>query len=150
MLFPFFVLECKWFFWGNLVQNIKIVTLCWNLVPRLIQIWGIQWCYSPFCFRVQMAFWSIFGSKNQNYHFMLKFSTCINSSMQNSIMLFFFFVFEWKYSFWANLFQNIKIVTLCWHLVPRLIRISRIQWCYSLFFEWKWRFWANLVQDIKL
>ena len=99
-----------------------------------------------------MAFWGIFGPKNQNCHFMLKFGTYINSSMQNSIMLFSFFVFEWKYSSWTNLFQSIKLVTLCWNLVPRLNQICRIQGCYSLFLilECKWLFWVNLVQNIKI
>ena len=51
--------------------------------------------------------------------------------MQNSMMIFSFLVFEWKYPFWANLVQNIKIVTLCWNLVPTLIRTCRIQWWFS-------------------
>ena len=80
-----------------------------------------------------MVFLRKFGPKNQNCHFMLKFGTYTISSMQSSMMLFSFFVFEWKYSFWENLVQNIKIVTLCWNLLPRLIRIWGIQWCDSLF-----------------
>ena len=35
--------------------------------------------------------------------------------------------------FWANLLQKIKIVSLNWNLVPRLIRICAIQWCCWLF-----------------
>ena len=48
-------------------------------------------------------------------------------------MLFSFFVFEWKYPFWANLVQKIKIISLSWNLVPTVIRICRIQWRCSLF-----------------
>ena len=33
--------------------------------------------------------------------------------MQNLLMLLTFFVFEWKYPFWANLVQKIKIFSFC-------------------------------------
>ena len=32
--------------------------------------------------------------------------------------------------------QKVKIVSLSWNLVPRLIRICRIQWCCSLSLVW--------------
>ena len=35
-------------FLGNLVQQIKIVSSCWNLVSRLIGMWRIQWWRSLF------------------------------------------------------------------------------------------------------
>ena len=55
-----------------------------------------------------------------------------------------------KYLFWENLVQNIKIVSLSWNLVPRLIRICGPQWWYLFFIlERKHPFWANLVQRIK-
>ena len=38
-----------------------------------------------------------------------KYGTQPNSNMQNSMMLFTFFVFECKYSFWANLVQKSKL-----------------------------------------
>ena len=99
-----------------------------------------------------MFFLGKFGPKNQNCHFMLKFSTYTNSNMQNSLMLFSFFVFECKSLFWANLVQNIKILTLCWHLVPRLIQICRIQWGYSLFLfsSANGFLGAYLVQKVKI
>ena len=53
--------------------------------------------------------------------------------MQNSMILFTFLVFEWKYPFRANLVQKIKIISSSWNLVPALIRTCRIQWWYSLF-----------------
>ena len=37
-----------------------------------------------------------------------------------------------KYSFWANLFQKIKIVSLSWNLISTLIRICRIHCWWSL------------------
>ena len=41
-----------------------------------------------------------------------------------------FSVFDRKFPFWVNLVQKIKFVCLSWNLVPRLIRISRIQWWF--------------------
>ena len=104
-----------------------------NLVPRLIRICRIQWCYSLFCFWVEIPFLGKFGPKNQNCHFKLKFGTYTNSNMQNSMVMFILSVFDWKYPFWANLVQKVKIISLSWNLVPRLIRVCRIQWWYSLF-----------------
>ena len=72
--------------------------------------------------------------------------------MQNSIGMFTFFVFNRKYPVWDNLFQKIKIVNLRWNLIPRLIRICRIQWYCSLsfVFEWKYLYCANLVQKVTI
>ena len=68
------------------------------------------------------------------------------------MVVFTFSVLDWKHPFWANLVQKIKIVSLSWNLVPRIIRIRRIQWGCSFFFvlEGKHSFWANLVQQIKV
>ena len=74
-----------------------------------------------------------FGPKYQNYQFKLKFGTYTNSNMQNSMVMFIFFVFDRKYPFWANLVQKVKIISWSWNLVARLIRICWIQWCCSLF-----------------
>ena len=62
-------------FLKNLVQNIKIVILCWNLIPRLIWICRIQWWCSLFCFRPEILFLLKFGTKNQNCQFKMKFGT---------------------------------------------------------------------------
>ena len=69
--------------------------------------------------------------KNDHY-FKLKFATKANLDMQNSMVVFTFSILGQKYAFWANLVQKIKIVTLSWKLVPRLIQICRIQ-CLFLF-----------------
>ena len=53
--------------------------------------------------------------------------------MQKSMVVFTFSVLDWENFFWANLVQKIKIFSLSWTLVPRLIWICRIQWCCSLF-----------------
>ena len=53
--------------------------------------------------------------------------------MQKWWCSFIFSVLDGKHSFWANLVQNIKIVSLSLNQVPGLIRIWRIQWRCSLF-----------------
>ena len=90
----------------------------------------------------QKYFFGQIWSKNQNYHFKLKFGGWLNSNMQNSMMLFTFFVFDRKCPFGANLVQIVNIASLRWNLIPTLIRICRIQWCCSFFsvFDWKYAF----------
>ena len=63
-----------------------------------------------------------FGQKNQNCQFKLKFGSSANSTMQNAMALFIFSVLDRKHPFWANLVQKIRIVTLSWNLLSRLIR----------------------------
>ena len=54
--------------------------------------------------------------------------------MQNSMVVFTFSFLEWKYTFWVNLVQKLKIVNLGWNLTPSLIRIRSIQYvCFSRF-----------------
>ena len=86
-----------------------------------------------FCFRLETPFLGKFGEKNQNYLFKLKFGTQTNSNIQNSIVVFNCSVLDRKHTFRENLVKKIKIVILSRNLVPRLIRIFRIQWWCSLF-----------------
>ena len=93
------------------------------------------------------------GPKNHNCQFKLKFSAKTNSSIQNSMVMFTFFVFDRKYVFWGvNLVQIFKIVSLSWNFVPRPIWICKIQWWRSFFSvtDWKYAFWVVLVQKIKI
>ena len=96
----FSVLERKHPFWVNLVQKIKIVSLSWNLVPRLIRTCRIQWWCAFFGFRPETPFLGKFGSNSQNCQFKLKFGTWTNSKMQNSMVLFTFSVLYQKHPFW--------------------------------------------------
>ena len=127
VFFIFSVFFQKYSFRKNLVQNTKIVSLSWNLTPR---IWytkfngGVHF----FGFRPEIPFFQHFGAKKQNYQFKVIFGTETNSDMQNSIVLFTFFVFNLKYPFWQNLVEKDKIVNLIWNLVPRLFRTCSIQW----------------------
>ena len=48
VMFTFSNFDRKYHFWVKLVQKIKIVSLFWNLAPRLIRICVIQWRCSIF------------------------------------------------------------------------------------------------------
>ena len=95
----FSVSDQKYPFWTNLVQNIKIVSLSWTLVPRLIRIRRIQWWCLIFPFLTGNIFLDKLGLKNQNYQFKLKFGTYTNSNMQNSMVIFTFVCFWPEFSF---------------------------------------------------
>ena len=114
----FSVFEQKYLFWANLVQQIKIVSLRWNLIPRLIRLCRIQWWCSFFSFStVNTLFWANFVQKNQNCQFMLKFGIKTSLNMKNSMVMFTFSVFYWKRTFGASLVQKVKIVSLSWNFV---------------------------------
>ena len=73
-----------------------------------------------------------FGPKIQYCQFKLEFGTFTNSNIQNSMVMFDYSVGDRKYLFWKNLVQKIKIVSLSWNLVHKLIRICTIQWwCFA-------------------
>ena len=84
-----------------------------------------------FRFWPEILFLGKFGPKNQNGQFIVKLDTWTNSDMHNSMVKFTFFVFGRKYPFFANLVQNVKIISLSWNLVASLIQICKIQWCCS-------------------
>ena len=81
-----------------------------NMAPSLIRLCRIQ-CYSLFLFLSGNTLFGQIWSKNQNDQFKLKFRTYTNSDTQNSMAMFIFSVFDWKYPFWANLVQNVKIIS---------------------------------------
>ena len=93
-----------------------------------------------------------FGPNIQNCLFQVKFGTQINSNMQNSVVVFTFSGFDRKYPFWLNLVPIFTTICFSWNLVPRLIRICRTQWWYSIFsvLDRKYPFWLNFVQKIKI
>ena len=61
-----------------------------------------------FCFQSEIFSLSKFGPKNQNCQFKLEFVTKTNFNMWNSMKMFTFSIFKWKYPFLANLVQKIK------------------------------------------
>ena len=93
------------FFWNINPKIIKIDSLSCNLVTRLIRM------YRMFILFVldQKYFLGKFGPNNQNRQFKLNFGTQTNFNMQNSMVMFTFSVFDWKYPFWKNLIQKSKL-----------------------------------------
>ena len=71
------VFSWKYLFWVNLVQKLKIISLSWNFVSRLIQICRIPWWCSLFLFSTGNTFLGKYGPKNQNCKFKLKFRTML-------------------------------------------------------------------------
>ena len=71
--------------------------------------------------------------------------------MHNSVMLLTFF-FTWKTFFRSVSSKKVKIISLSWNLIIRIIWICRIQRRGSLFFIFyhKYPCLANLVQKIKI
>ena len=53
-----------------------------------------------------------FGLANQNCHFKKKCGTETNLNMQNSMVVFTFYNFDQKYTFYFSLGQEIEIVSL--------------------------------------
>ena len=98
-----FIFDQKYPFWVNLIQKIKTVSLSWNLVHRLIRICIIQHFLH---FWPEVFFLGKFGLKIQNCLFGVKLGTTINSSEKNSMKMFIFSVFEWKYPVLGNLFHK--------------------------------------------
>ena len=72
--------------------------------------------------------------------------------MQNSMVMLTFPGFDRGYIFWANLVQNIEIVSSRCNSILNLIQIFRIQRCCSLFSfsAGNTFFWANVVQNVKI
>ena len=80
--------------WVNLVQKIKIVSLSWNLVSRLIQISKIQKWSWLFSFQPKIPFLEKFDHpKRQTCQVRLKFVTFTNSNVKNSMVSSSFFPF---------------------------------------------------------
>ena len=133
VVFTFSVLDLEYQFWANLVQNVKIVSLNWNLVLILIQICRVQeWIYFS-CFQQEISFLNKLGPKNQNCHFKLNLVLRIIRVSRIQYWRLFFYFWLRGFFFGENLFQKIKIVCWNWNLEPRLIQISRIRWWFSIF-----------------
>ena len=103
VMFFFLVFDRKYPFSANLVQKVKIISLSWNLVGRLIRICRIQ--------RYCSLFW-FFSGNTLFGHIWSKISKLSIEAKKFSVVVPIVPVFEWKYPFWANLDQKVKIVSL--------------------------------------
>ena len=132
-IFVFFFLDQKYSCPINFVQQFKTVSLSWNLVPKLIQYAKFHCDVHLICSFTGNRLFRRLSSKMKYCSFKVKPGTLTNSNMQNSIVKFIFSVLNWKYPFWEDLIQQIKIVSSRWNLVLGLIKTHKIQWKFSLF-----------------
>ena len=116
VMFTFFIFCRKYPVWDNLAQKIKVVSLRWNFMPRLIQWCWIQWCFSVFF---------VFERKRPSW-----------TNLVQIVNIYSLFVSDQKCLFLENLVQNVKIVSLRLNLLASLIWICRIQRRFSLFCFW--------------
>ena len=99
----FSVLDQKNPFLANLVQKIKIVTLNWHLVARLILICGIQWLCSLFLFFTINNFLGQIWSKNSKLIVQNEIYTKANLNMKKFIGGVYFICFRMEI---ATLFEQ--------------------------------------------
>ena len=99
----FSVLDQKNPFLANLVQKIKIVTLNWHLVARLILIYGIQWLCSLFLFFTINKFLGQIWSKNSKLIVQSEIYTKANLNMKKFIGGVYFICFRMEI---ATLFEQ--------------------------------------------
>ena len=97
-------------FRANLVPKLEIVFPKQKLVPRLYSVCEIQWWHSLFLFSTGNILFGQIWSKKSKVSAQVEFGTWTNSNTQNSMVVFTFSVLDWKYFFWLNLNQDIKIV----------------------------------------
>ena len=111
-----------------------------KLVPKIkIRICRSQGDVNFFCFWPEIPY---LGKLDPNLiSLSWNLLECCYLSTQKSMMMFTVSVFSQKYLLWKKYFlQKIKIVSLSWYLVPRLIQICRTQGCCSLLFS----FWLEI------
>ena len=89
----FFCFRPEKSFWVNLVKKIKIVSLSWNLLPRLIWISRINDDVHFFCFCAYLSWANLVQNSKL---FKVKFDTKTNSNMQNSMLMYNLSVLDWK------------------------------------------------------
>ena len=113
VMLTFSVFDRKHPFWVNLVEKSKIVSLSWNLVSRLIQIWRNQWWCSLFLFLSRKhPFWTNLVQKMK-----------IVSLSWNMI---FRLIWICRIQWWCSLFlfqtRNILFYCLCDHMVVETLK----------------------------
>ena len=86
LVFTLSILDQKNSSWANFVQKTKIVSLSWNLVPKLIRTCRIQWWCSLFLYLTINILLEKIWSKNLKL-FKVKFDTKTTSNMQNQIVV---------------------------------------------------------------
>ena len=131
----FSVLDREHTFRANLVQKIKIVSLSWNLVPRLIWTCTVQWwCWFFSVFDPKYVFWANLTQKSKICSLNWSLVPRLIRIWRIQWWCSFFVAFDRKDSFWVQICsKNIKFFCWSWNLEPRLIQICRIRWWFFIF-----------------
>ena len=122
------------------------------MVPRLIWIFRIQCWGSPFSFLTGNTLFGQIWSEDTK-SFLLSEIWCqdwFKDAKFNSDAH--FFRLESKIPSLGKFgWKKIKIVSLSWNLIPKLIRIDRFQWWFFCsVFEQMFPYWVNFLQNIKI
>ena len=118
-------------FWVNLVRKLKIVSLRWKVILRLIRIWRIQWWCSVFLFLTRSILFLEICSKIVCWSWNLEPRFIRICAIQ---CLFSYFLDQnFRNSFCINLVQQFKSVSLRRNSLTRLIWRCKILWWCSLF-----------------
>ena len=137
-------------FLGKFGQKIRIVLIKWNFASKLIQICWTGLSYLLFLLWTEKYLFLEHLAQINMFKMKLGFYT--NSNKLHLMWMFTVFVQDWKYPFWANLFQKIKIVYNQWNLALRLIQVCWIRWQCSLVLFWtrKTLFYQIWSKNIKI
>ena len=103
-----------------------------------------------FCFCLEVSLFRKIVSKNQN---------CLSQNLKHRLIpiicgiqwwFWFFHFLNWKYPFWINLVQKFKIISLSWHLIPRLFWIECVKSNGDVHLFYFRPFFASFVETIHL
>ena len=135
-----------------MVPNTKNECLKWNLISRLIGICKIQSCCPLFLFWTGNTSLGHIWSKKIKIVSLYWNLNLNNSNMKISMVMFFNFFFEQKYSFFSKFVSKNQYCLL--KLKRRIKTTSNMEsgW-WLLFFSFvdqKYPFWVNLVQKSKI
>ena len=122
MVFTFCVLHGKQLCWGNLVQNIKIVSS--KTYPNM-QNSMVVFTLSVLCGKQRFWTYLVQNIKIFNLSGNLVHRLINKLNMQNSMVVFTFSVLDQKHSFCRNLVQNLNIDSLSGNLVLTLHNLER-------------------------
>ena len=124
LLLTFSVLDWKCPFSTNFIQKIKIVSLGWNLVTRLIRVCRIPWLCSLFAFQPKIPFLGKLGPK-------LKIFT-LSWDLIPYLVIQICRIYSWCSLFLFST-GNTKIISLSWNLIPTISFL--IFWDFSRFYQ---------------
>ena len=143
---------CSVFNWKNLVQKLKIISLSWNFVPKLIQICRIPWwCSLFFCFRLEVPFWANLVQKIEivSLSWNLVPRLIWISRIQWWCSLFLFLTRKTFFGQISSKKSKLSVKAEIWYQETNLNKRNSMMFTFSVF-DHKFFSWANLVQKIAI